>query len=296
MCIVFWTLEHPDYALMMCTNRDEYLTRPTSDAHFHNFDHDSSGERGATSGQILSGIDLRGGGTWLGLNRSGRLAVLTNITEPYQTFESTRGTLVSSFLLSDSSSPLEDEVGKIIPRDAQFAGFNLLLLAPQSPINPLHFEASFVSNNGAGGILHIRSLDGDERTCGGFSNGIDAHGGGDWPKVKRGKEIFASIIDGAPLNEGALTAQLFQLLTEHSPEPVEQREDLRRTIQVLPFSIPSTLPEADKVYGTRLSTVILVRRDGSVLFIERDLWKSVDGRVTKTDPPSERIYRFQLEL
>lgn len=217
----------------MCTNRDEYLTRPTSDAHFHDFNHDSSGERGPTSGQILSGIDLRGGGTWLGLNRSGRLAVLyvssppfqetsshrclrTNITEPYQTFESTRGTLVSSFLLSDSSSPLEDEVGKIIPRDAKFAGFNLLLLAlpppASNPTTPLTFEASFVSNNGAGGTLHTRSLDAEERSCGGFSNGIDAQGGGDWPKVKRGKEIFASIID-TPLNEEALTARLFQLLT-----------------------------------------------------------------------------------
>lgn len=77
---------------------------------------------------------------------------------------------------------------------------------------------------------------------------------------------------------------------------MEQRADLCRTIQVLPFSIPSTLPEADKVYGTRLSTVILVRRDGSVLFIERDVWKSMDGQVTKTDPPSERVYRFHLEL
>ncbi|KAF9015772.1 hypothetical protein BDZ89DRAFT_1118400 [Hymenopellis radicata] len=158
--------------------------------------------------------------------------------------------------------------------------------------------ASFVSNNGAGGILHTRSLDGDERACGGFSNGIDAHGCGDWAKVKRGKEVFASIINGAPLNEEALTAQLFQLLTEHSSEPVEQRVDLRPTIQVISFSIPSMLPEVDKAYGTRLSTVILIRRDGSVLFIERDLWKSVDGRVTKLkmDPLSERVYRFQLEL
>ncbi len=164
----------------------------------------------------------------MGLKRSGRLAVLyvsafhperhsdqftrTNITEPYQTFESTRGTLVSSFLLSDSSNPLEDEVGKIIPQDAQFAGFNLLLLAPQNPVNPLNFDASFVSNNGAGGSLHIRSLAADERACGGFSNGIDVQDGGDWPKVKRGKEMFASIID-EPLDEGALTGQLFQLLT-----------------------------------------------------------------------------------
>ncbi len=97
---------------------------------------------------------------------------------------------------------------------------------------------------------------------------------------------------GIPCYRQLLTAST----SEHCPEPVTQRADLRRTIQVLPFLIPSSLPEADRVYGTRLSTVILVKRDGSVLFIERDVWKLVDGQVTKMDPPSERIYRFQLDL
>lgn len=57
----------------------------------------------------------------------------TNITERPNSFTSSRGHLVSSFLLSDSSSPLEDEVGKVVSSDAKFAGFNLLLLAPTPP-------------------------------------------------------------------------------------------------------------------------------------------------------------------
>jgi len=41
--------------------------------------------------------------------------------------------------------------------------------------------------------------------------------------------------------------------------------------------------------------VILIRRDGQVLFIERDIWGlDRDGKVAKPNPPSERVHRFQL--
>ena len=62
-------------------------------------------------------------------------------------------------------------------------------------------------------------------------------------------------------------------------------------------------------YGTRLSTVLLVRSNGQVLFIERDIWKLGDGvggsgsdgsgggsRPVKSDPPTERKYNFQLDI
>jgi Uncharacterized conserved protein len=49
-------------------------------------------------------------------------------------------------------------------------------------------------------------------------------------------------------------------------------------------------------YATRLSTVLLIRKDGGVLFIERDVWKVVDEKVTTVDPSSERTFRFQIAL
>lgn len=52
-----------------------------------------------------------------------------------------------------------------------------------------------------------------------------------------------------------------------------------------------------EIYGTRLSSVILIRRDGQALFMERDVWRmDVDGKLATTDPPSERVYRFQLSM
>jgi uncharacterized protein with NRDE domain len=51
------------------------------------------------------------------------------------------------------------------------------------------------------------------------------------------------------------------------------------------------------VYGTRLSTVILIKRDGEVLFAEREMWAmDEEGTVVMagSHPSSESQHRFQL--
>lgn len=51
------------------------------------------------------------------------------------------------------------------------------------------------------------------------------------------------------------------------------------------------------MYGTRLSTVILVRRDGSALFVERDIWTlNEEGHAVKADRTSQRTFRFRLGI
>ena len=54
---------------ILMANRDEYLARPSKPASFHSFHHENEWK-------AISGIDLKGGGTWLGISRSGRIAVL----------------------------------------------------------------------------------------------------------------------------------------------------------------------------------------------------------------------------
>ncbi|KXN84332.1 hypothetical protein AN958_12747 [Leucoagaricus sp. SymC.cos] len=329
MCIGVWTLDHPDYALILCTNRDEYLDRPTQDAHFHSFQSDQHPlNASSVSDDILSGRDVKAGGSWFGLNRAGRVALLTNITEPPNSFTSSRGYLVSSFLLSDSSSPLEDEVGKIVLPEAKFAGFNLLLLAPAPPssstipietgtpegcgheLEPrrrevivssreqkLSYGAILVTNHGADGRLEARPLTSAERACGCMSNGIDGQGGNEWPKVKRASSSFEEVIkslpaDSSSANEPELVEKLFGILTWRSPDPITERAQLRNTVQVTPIPIilksaqPPTSSGYEHYYGTRLSTVLLIRRDGSVLFIERDIW-----RLGKDDKPEKLNHR-----
>ncbi|KIK51607.1 hypothetical protein GYMLUDRAFT_50423 [Collybiopsis luxurians FD-317 M1] len=289
MCIVFWTLDHPDYSLIICSNRDEFLSRPTKSAHFHSFNQHEAAEN-----SILSGIDDVGGGTWFGMSRTGRVALLTNITESVATtFSSSRGSLVSSFLLSSSTSPslddsqeghrisLGDQVRELYPRDAKFAGFNMLLLAPtrpspgpgppNHPSSPSHpsstssparsdrtgvqYDAYFVTNAGADGAISSRPLTADEKACGGFSNGVDASRdgeGSDWPKVKHGMRDFSDALKHSrnsrnsssdSLNlETELVDRLFELLAWKSPDPITARVHLRNTVEVVPIPIPISKP------------------------------------------------------
>lgn len=86
-------------------------------------------------------------------------------------------------------------------------------------------------------------------------------------------------------------------------------------------------PPIGELYGTRLSTVVLIKRDGQVLFVERDIWQlgdrhqdrdadpDVDGSTgesgvgvirstsqtgkeiyaVRRGPASERVFRFRLQ-
>ena len=72
---------------VLCTNRDEYLSRPTEPAHWHSFEslNKSSafskqnvfeGKSNVHAASVLSGIDIIAGGTWFGINTRGEVALL----------------------------------------------------------------------------------------------------------------------------------------------------------------------------------------------------------------------------
>lgn len=75
-----------------------------------------------------------------------------------------------------------------------------------------------------------------------------------------------------------------------SSQPPRDRSELKNTIQVDP------LPVANSYYGTRLSTAVLIKRSGEVLFTERDRWTlTAQGQPILADPSSQRVFRFQIE-
>jgi len=63
---------HPGTAvpLLVAANRDEFYDRPTAPMAWWE------------GGHLLAGRDLKAGGTWLGLTRTGRFAALTNHRDP----------------------------------------------------------------------------------------------------------------------------------------------------------------------------------------------------------------------
>jgi uncharacterized protein with NRDE domain len=92
MCLGVWTLKHPDYALyvlpssagscahpasqyrILGSNRDEFLARPTLGAKWHSFG--QAQENGEDKELVISGLDVLAGGTWLGINKRGDVAML----------------------------------------------------------------------------------------------------------------------------------------------------------------------------------------------------------------------------
>src|SRR5512144_1181918 len=93
MCLILTALDaHPDYSLVVAANRDEFYDRPTAAAAFW-----------PEHPKILGGRDLKAGGTWLGIDRTGRWAAVTNYRqgEREATAPRSRGLLVSDYLESD---------------------------------------------------------------------------------------------------------------------------------------------------------------------------------------------------
>ncbi|EJU03309.1 DUF833-domain-containing protein [Dacryopinax primogenitus] len=318
MCIALFCFDHPVYSVILCSNRDEFLHRATTHARFHNFEIKIPGDDDEATpekpGDVLSGRDLVAGGTWLGINRKGRIAVLTNITEEYQTWPTSRGDLPHNFLNPPANKfeTLDDYVRHLTtPPSDSYAGFNLLLAAP-SKGGIDNFEVTRLTNSGGGGPITARSLRDNERAHGGMSNGVDGAAEGEWRKVIEGSEKLQKILE-VGLDEDGMIQATFDALSICRTPP-QTRQQLRTSIMIPPLLIPITgkvppggnePPVPDPVtkeiglwYATRLSTVLLVKKTGEVTFVERDIW-ALDP---DTQQPvhcgtnKDRITRFQLEV
>ena len=90
MClIIFSNKAHEKYKLVIASNRDEFYERPTKPADFWD-----------NTPDILGGIDLTAGGTWMGLTKKGKISMLTNYRDikNIRIDAPSRGHLVSDFL------------------------------------------------------------------------------------------------------------------------------------------------------------------------------------------------------
>jgi hypothetical protein len=120
MCLILIAWQsHPDYPLVIAANRDEFYARRTRPA--------------AWWGQavsLLAGHDEEAGGTWLGINRRGRVAMLTNVRSPEKCnlHAPSRGLLVLSAL--QSTGTLTQWVEESTRTAPNFNGYNLLIGEP----------------------------------------------------------------------------------------------------------------------------------------------------------------------
>ena len=116
MCLIAFAWKaHPDYSLIVGANRDEWHDRPAAPATWWG-DHR----------QILAGRDLKAGGTWMGVTRSGRFAAVTNFRDPSdkRSMARSRGELVMTFLLGAKSPG--DFLSILRENAHEYNGFNLV--------------------------------------------------------------------------------------------------------------------------------------------------------------------------
>jgi len=237
MCIAYLALHtHPDWPVFIAANRDEFHQRPTRAA-----------APWSDRPDIISGLDLQAGGTWMGVTTCARFALVTNYREPgvvpTPAPDLSRGALVADFLTSTCTA--SDYLASIDP--VRYQGFNLIVgdgtttmaLGNRDPAGPrVLVPGRYVLSN------HV----------------LDTP----WPKTER---LRQALID-YPNNTLLQSLQpVFDVLADTTPASDTQLPDtgLPLARERMLSSICIRSPD----YGTRCSTVLAIHADGHAIFSER---------------------------
>src|SRR5262245_17460880 len=116
MCLLVLAWQaHPRYRLIVAANRDEYHARPAAPLAKWPPPHD-----------FLAGRDLQAGGTWLGVDRARRFAVVTNFRERQRARRTapSRGGLIPAYLGQTGSAA--EFLARLEVDAPGYSGFNLL--------------------------------------------------------------------------------------------------------------------------------------------------------------------------
>ncbi|MEK4024712.1 NRDE family protein [Sporosarcina sp. FSL W7-1283] len=254
MCLLAFQLQsHPKYKLILMANRDEAYDRPTAPAEFWQ-DHPD----------ILAGRDLEQMGTWLGVNKQGKIAALTNFRDfslPIKGIQS-RGHIVSSYL--QSQTPPREFMEQLHANHDEYTGFNVLAGSSEELFYYSNMEQS------------IRYL-----TTGtyGLSNALlDTP----WPKVEETKRLLSDYTKTADKIDVDI---LFEMMQRAEGFPLEQLPDTGVGEEL--ESLLSSIFITSEGYGTRCTTVVLIDSDDRVYFEERTF---KNGEFTTTQK-----FSFEIE-
>lgn len=251
MCLVAFAINaSARWPLVIASNRDEYLERPSLPL---------SRWQSAAGKAIVSGRDARGGGTWFGSSPTGRVAFLTNVREKPEaampTAPRSRGELAMRWL--EGSMDVSQYMAQT--DSASYRGFNLVLGDWQSnswtwlsnrafdargaPLRP-PYHTGWRSRTLPAGVY-------------GLSNaGLDTP----WPKTIALKKALAAALSGAVNSPSAvaLEAPLWGALASRA---LARDEELPDTGMTPAFERPLSsafVNAPERAYGTVSSTVLLV--------------------------------------
>lgn len=265
MCLAAFALNaHPRFPLVIAANRDEFFARPAAPMAWW-----------VDRPDLLAGRDLQAGGTWFGLTRAGRLALLTNVREPGRQLASapSRGDLVVDWLTDAAQAPAFVE--RLRPG---YNGFNLVTA------DLARGAWHWFSNRATGPVALPAGVHGLSNAA------LDTP----WPKTVGLQRALAALLgeaDSAP----ALADGLFTALADAAPAPDSDLPDtgvgLARERLLSPRFVRMAGPEPGDaaVYGTRCATVLVTERlpDGGRLTWVQE--RSVDAHGRWAPPVVHRL-------
>lgn len=251
MCtLAFAWDDHPRYRFVFAGNRDEFHARPAAAAAWW------------PDENILAGRDLAAGGTWLGVTRSGRFAVVTNFREGDRRAADTRtrGELVTRYLQSTATDHFREQLDGDA---ARYSGYNLVF---GELGNALYYHSNRGRSGGVTPGLH------------GMSNHLlDTP----WPKVNRATGRLAELL----AQPGIQYDDLFGMLSDRTPAHTCELPDTGVGPEMEKLLSSTFIVSPD--YGTRCATAILLDHDGLLQFAERRF--DCDGNVCGES-------RFEFEI
>ncbi len=234
MCLILFSHNHHDqYKLVVAGNRDEFYKRPTQPATFWDeYPH------------LLAGRDLTAGGTWMGVTRSGKIAMITNFRDLQNINPDapSRGHLVSDFLLNGEHGGkyLED-----IPDNGRaYNGYNLIT----GTVDEMYYQSNYA-----------KGVDKIEPGIHGLSNHLLNT---PWPKLEAGKDKLAEL-----LNTNLTPEKAFEALYDNHRFEDESLPDTGVGIDM--ERMLSSMFIKSPEYGSRISTFITVDYNNQLEFHER---------------------------
>lgn len=235
MCTILFSYKTtPGYRLVLAANRDEFLARPTAPL--------SCWGEGAN---IIAGRDLRAGGTWLGITSKGTFGALTNYREGRadNTALRSRGELLVRFF--EEERDCAAFLATLSSNADQYSGFNLLLDDG---------DAMYYYSNRGGSPQRL------EPGIYGLSNHLL---NSSWPKVERGKLLFAEVLHQEKFSQEDLFAVLQDTYQPEQERLPQTGIGLEWERLLAPIFIKSVN------YGTRSSAILTITEEGHTVFRER---------------------------
>lgn len=235
MCLILLAYDcHPRYQLVMAANRDEFYKRPTLPADFW-----------PDAPDILAGKDVKEGGAWMGITRSGGVAVLTNYRDPAGTKAQapSRGHLVLNYLKSGLAPAFY--LQNLPGGGEAYNGFNLLL----GSLDCLYYYSNREKL--------IRKV---EKGVHALSNSLlDVS----WPKVEKGIKGLTDALQAENID----TEALFTMMADREIPDDKNLPSTGVGLDMERWLAPAYVISQD--YGTRSTTVLLADRNHKVCFWER---------------------------